>query len=346
MNSLEAAAPAPIENRHASGLRRLPGLDGLRAVAAVMVVVSHALAHSMELGGIGGPLYQLGTEGVQIFMVLSGFLITWLLLMEESHNGSIDLRAFYRRRFLRIQPPAITFLAVISILDVVGALKLGWWDVVPCVFGFRNFTDGQWITSHFWSLSVEEQFYLIWPALLAAIRRPRWRLISVAALIFLFLVSHRLSGANANGFRSDMWFDAILIGCGLALLKSNVVVGAALGSGIWQSKWVLTLAIAIVIAAIFPYHLNHMRTSNNLAIALLINYFIEHPGTLLDAPLMRWFGDISYSLYLWQELVFNSPSTALLLPIRLLELLLLAALSFYLIERPFNRIRHSALTAD
>jgi peptidoglycan/LPS O-acetylase OafA/YrhL len=352
MNSLEtaavAAAPTPIEDRYAVAATlasgRLPGLDGLRAVAALMVIVCHGLAHSMGLGGYGGPLFRLGSEGVQIFMVLSGFLITWLLLKEESHNGSIDLRAFYRRRFLRIQPAAITFLGVVSILGILGTLHINWWDVAPCVFGFRNLTDGQWITSHFWSLSVEEQFYLIWPALLVVIRRPRRRFIAVGASIVLFLISHRLAGANANGFRSDMWFDAILTGCGLALLKSNLAAGAALGSGIWQSKWMLTLAVSIVIVAIFPYHLNHLRTANNLAIALLINYFIEHPGTLLDAPLMRWFGGISYSLYLWQELVFNSPSTALLLPIRLLELLVLAVLSFYLVERPFNRISHSTLT--
>jgi len=352
MNRFESASFAthltPAEekssNVSASTLQRLPGLDGLRGVAALMVICCHALAHSMGLGNYGGPLYRLGTEGVQIFLVLSGFLITWLLLKEESHNGSIDLRTFYGRRVLRIQPAAITYLASLSMLGILGILQIGWWDVLPCIFGFRNFTEGHWITTHFWSLSVEEQFYLVWPALLIAIRRPRLRLVTVAALIVLSMVSRRLWDANANGFRSDLWFDTILIGCGLGLLRSNIAARAALRSRLWQSKWMLAFTVSIIIVNIFPYYSNYLRTINNVAIGLLINYFIEHPGTLLDAPLLRWCGDISYSLYLWQELVFNSPTTLLFLPVRFVELLMLAVLSFYCVERPFNRLRHSTIS--
>ena len=136
MSATAYSLPAPTSPQ------RILGLDGLRAISIVLVLI----CHSHGLIGLAGrspsadSAVLKGRFGVEIFFVLSGYLITWLLLAEEAGYGSINLRAFYARRALRILPPAMLFLACASILGLVGALALKSWDVIPCVFFFRNLT--------------------------------------------------------------------------------------------------------------------------------------------------------------------------------------------------------------
>src|SRR5579862_7766942 len=153
-------------NPHSSS--RIPSLDGLRAVAVVIVCISHL---------IGGPaaLLDLGTVGVRVFFVLSGFLITTLLLSEYDRSGTINLPRFYFRRALRIFPASYTYLAIIALAGSLGVIALRRNDLLYGLTYTVNYfmPASSAFVQHAWSLAVEEQFYLLWPVLLVLAGRRR-----------------------------------------------------------------------------------------------------------------------------------------------------------------------------
>jgi peptidoglycan/LPS O-acetylase OafA/YrhL len=140
--------------------KRIPTLDGLRAAAISIVIASHIDQHqSMALS-------RIGHMGVMIFFALSGYLITARLLDEYAANGRISLRNFYLRRAFRILPPALTYIAILSILAAAGLVVCNAAAIRGALLFYVNYMDvgdtGHRV-GHFWSLSVEEHFYLLWP---------------------------------------------------------------------------------------------------------------------------------------------------------------------------------------
>ena len=166
---------------------RIPTLDGWRAVAIGAVMVSHGFPLSSAatrperaLSYIAG---HLGGLGVALFFAIRGLLITTQLLEEREHRGRISLGAFYIRRGFRILPAAYLYLAVLAISGVCGWLALRRGELSSAAFFYSNYwADRSWYTAHFWSLSMEEHFYLLWPALLAFLGVKR-ALAGAAALI-------------------------------------------------------------------------------------------------------------------------------------------------------------------
>ncbi|HSJ02211.1 MAG TPA: acyltransferase, partial [Verrucomicrobium sp.] len=170
---------------------RLPSLDGLRAIAALLVVFAHS---HVTVGWPGWRLLEelrktlSGFVAVQMFFVISGFIITRLLLNERTKVGSISLRRFWGRRFLRIVPPLAVYLACLSLLKALGAIEVSTLSQVGSLFFFRNhLPETDLFNIHCWSLSVEEQFYLIWPFCVAflpldKLRRVAWMVMVVAFL--------------------------------------------------------------------------------------------------------------------------------------------------------------------
>ena len=142
-------------------MRRIPSLDGLRAVAILMVCLSH-LAQTK-----GSPIHNFssfGNLGVRIFFVISGMLITRLLLDELHRDGSISLKGFYFRRTLRIFPAMWFYMGVVLLLEAAGVLSLLPKDALHAFTYTVNYDQHRsWYIGHLWSLSVEEQFYLLWP---------------------------------------------------------------------------------------------------------------------------------------------------------------------------------------
>src|ERR1700733_3368995 len=159
--------------------KRLPSLDGLRAVAISFVLLGHASHTALfpqAWKSVLARLPALGHFGVELFFVISGFVITHSLANEERDNDTVSLRAFYVRRVLRILPPVAAYLLFVFVLQAAGAIDLDRVEWVAALTFTRNFCAGHWITGHLWSLAVEEQFYLLWPFMFAFARFARWRL--------------------------------------------------------------------------------------------------------------------------------------------------------------------------
>jgi peptidoglycan/LPS O-acetylase OafA/YrhL len=339
--------------------QRLPGLDGLRAVAVSMVIAYHVMASEMDtrVARYAPP----GIVGVRIFFVISGFLITWLLLCEEKKNGSISLEKFYIRRVFRILPPAFFYLGVISLLGFIGVLRIHVREIVAAALFVRNiFTDlphahgaySDW-TGHYWSLSCEEQFYLLWPMLLI-LSRGRKRMITACLVVAVPILTQELQFRVGHSVLLSVpayfsWLDSIQVGCLLALLREDPATRPFLRGPILQHP--LTPLIAVIVACLteyFPTATILKPSVEAVCFALIINYLIEDHRRLPDRLLALWpveyIGKLSYSLYLWQQIFCWADPTLpakrfQIYPFSLLFTLICGVFSYYLVEQPMLRLR-------
>src|SRR5262249_22149765 len=147
----------------------LPTVDGWRAVAILLVLAYHS---SLSLNA-HSRLFGYGRMGVDLFFAISGFLITYRLITEYQSSGRIALKNFYIRRVFRILPPAFLYLSVIALLTMFGVLRVRSTGILAAVFFLTNYvnpaiSDFSFV-AHFWSLSVEEHFYLLWPGALKSV---------------------------------------------------------------------------------------------------------------------------------------------------------------------------------
>ena len=324
---------------------RIPSLDGIRAVSITLVLIAH-------VGGTGVVINKhvedlVGDLGVRTFFVLSGFLITTLLDREQRTRGHISLREFYIRRTLRIFPAFYAYAFVVALLSALGVIALLPGDLGCAVSYSTNFHAlRSWWTGHLWSLSVEEQFYVIWPLLLVTLGAMRgWRVafaamsIAPAARILLwrYLPAHRDLVDQAF----PCVFDALATGCLLALamhsLSRSQLCARVLDSR-WFWLWPLGLAPMVITNPWIQY--GAAMTLANVTIALVTLRCVARPPTWLELRSVRWVGGLSYSLYLWQQLFLNrhSDGWAQAFPQNIGLAVAVAVASHYVIERPFLRI--------
>jgi peptidoglycan/LPS O-acetylase OafA/YrhL len=173
----------------------LPTLDGWRAISIGLVLMSHSPVSCTVpvLGALLRSLSDFGGVGVELFFGISGVLICSRLLEEESRCGRINVKGFYVRRFFRILPAALLYLLVIAILAAFHIIPLPAMDWFAALLFFRNYLmlfeylhhnplAMHWYTGHFWSLSMEEHFYLVLPAILVGFRKKRLRVLGGLAL--------------------------------------------------------------------------------------------------------------------------------------------------------------------
>ena len=335
----------------------VPVLDGLRAVSITLVLVGHLLTmyplstRAMEVG------FVLGRTGVSIFFVISGYLITGLLLREEESRGEISLRRFYARRALRIFPAAFTFLAALLLLQLTGWIRIRPHDFIASVLYVRNLTGAGHETGHLWSLSLEEQFYLLWP-LSFLLLRPGRRIAAVSGAIAAVCLwrSYLVLSDKINPWvlqiRTDVRADTILIGCALALVARRYP-HVKLNSGVWARGW--TPAVAgfslLSVALLAAPEWMRLATIQSTLVALLIGFvmlwFLHNPGApasaCLKAPAALIIGRLSYSLYLWQQL-FLGPEEGTLrfvrwFPLNIVLTFVFACASYLLVERPALRFK-------
>ncbi len=335
---------------------RLPSLDGLRALSIGLVLVGHLegtanFPQALYLGTLG----NLGNLGVRVFFVISGFLITKLLLKEFATTGRISLKDFYMRRVLRIFPAAYTFMIAIALAVAFGMISLRPYDLVYAFTYTMNYHyDHAWPVGHLWSLAVEEQFYILWPfALFLASRRIAFGLaggvLLAAPLVRLGIWYFLPSYEDCIGKAFPTVADALATGCLLAGLQGR------LGTSKTYMRFLASRAFYIVPACLIVAHLltvDHQRlgylvgqTTQNVTIALCIDRWVRLPGgaigRVLNSGPFVFIGTLSYSIYLWQQPFLNRGSDSILatFPLNLALVFLAAVVSFHLIENPFLKLR-------
>lgn len=317
---------------------RIPSLDGLRAMSILLVIIGHFW------GGVGHSVV-LGIFGVQVFLVLSGYLITTLLQREYEREGRINLAAFYRRRCFRIFPAAYAYMLVVALLSPASRSGLLYAATYTVSYRYLSIPI---LFQHLWSLSVEEQFYLLWPfALLVGYRhraRIAWSTMLVAAVFRLGLA---LSSSQVAAFYMHFSFpgtmDSIAAGCLLAIYEPQIrerfawmCEPTAIAIAVPLTAWTLAGACA------GDTNITAMRSMSvfggvvPLLIALWIFLLIERRDWILNNPVASGIGILSYSLYLWQQpfTVDNKHS-------HLLSLLMLTAcalISYILVEKPMLKL--------
>ena len=344
---------------------RIASLDGLRAISILLVIGLHwinAVTRPRTGADYDGPWLMLlnGDLGVSVFFVISGFLITHLLLREHDRTGTLDLKAFYVRRSFRIWPAYFTFLGVVAALQVLHVFWVGIGNLLAAATFTFNYAPhvGSWWVGHSWSLSVEEQFYLAWPLAVRLLDRRHVGRVAIALILAAPLVRLAevvcLPDANIFVLRLSRMvhtrLDGLMFGCAAALFYGRPTFQRFVAAA---ERWGVTaLAVAYLIASPelerrCPWLLRAALafTLQGACISLVLVWAIRH----VDGPVGRFLnwrpvvhvGHISFSLYLWQQLFFVSLNTSWTgrFPANLLLAFALAELSFFAIEQPFLRLR-------
>lgn len=351
-------ASSPEKTPRRSARPYIPTLDGWRAVAIVLVMLAHVVGRFGREGerGIVG-LVTHGAFGVDIFFALSGFLICSLLLDEKDQAGRISLGRFYTRRAFRILPAAFLVLATLLVLRETPAFSVVTGRELLAVTLFvRNYVPGSVCTQHFWSLSVEEHFYLLTPFVLAFASR-RWALAIFAGLA-IAAATHRFH-AFAPGYvppfnptakaewRTENRVDALLYGAVIAVLLRWAHIRKLAER--FMTTGTLALLLVVFVGLMVGFHGSAARrTIAAVCLPLVITHTVVRPtaipGRLLEMRWLRWIGKISYSLYLWQQLLLvpagDHPAWMQGVPQCVLFTFAIAALSHYVIEKPMVRLGH------
>jgi peptidoglycan/LPS O-acetylase OafA/YrhL len=344
-----------------------PELDGLRGISILLVYIHHLYY----------PLMPGGFFGVDVFFVLSGFLITSLLVQEQERKGSISLKDFYIRRALRLMPALLTFILVI------GGFALIFLDTIRRAATFHgilmalSYASNWFIASGYftpnnplgitWSLAIEEQFYLTWPLSLSLALRyklgRRW-FFYILALAIVIIPMHRkvlaVYGANVMRlyYASDTRADTLLIGCLMGLLVSWQLLPHNKGFEI-SIKSLAALAVVFLgymVSTASPVdrmlYLYGGYTLVALSIGLILIVLVVWPPKVVLSVLrfkpLVWIGRISYGLYLWHWPVRLFVYSRYGLPASVGELLIavglslsMATLSYYFVEKSFLRWKKS-----
>ena len=330
-----------------------PSLNGFRAVSVIIVVIFHlTLSNS--------PLYQTvfnGSLGVDVFFVLSGFLITTLLLKEKAETGTISLRLFYIRRSLRILPAAYLCIIIVALLNYFFDLKINYLYLLAAAFFVVNFEFlaplKTPLVSHYWSLSVEEQFYLIFPVIV----KKNFKLFVVFILFIVFVLpliftmqyfipqlNHGLLFAITHFF---IKFQGIAVGCLFAVLCFKNLIKLK------HNRYHIILKILLTIAIFSIVHtgsVNVFSVYTNLIISLLIGWLLmlnlfsvnDWFYKFLNNKYVAKIGVLSYSIYIWHLLILNLPGSPKFIsdfPISILIIFLVAWISYNYWEKPFLKLK-------
>jgi peptidoglycan/LPS O-acetylase OafA/YrhL len=329
---------------------RIPSLDGLRALSISLVMFGH-------LGGTAG--FPIGTPrvvlpflavlGVRVFFVISGYLITRLLLDEQEKRGSICLSMFYFRRIFRILVPYYVFLAAMA-----AAARMGWVELAPGDLGYALAYIGNyhphnaWTLGHTWSLAVEEQFYLLWPAVLVllGVRRAMWvaaACLFIAPLVRVGVWTLLPVARDGVGHTFGTVVDPLAIGCLLAGTSDRLWQYARYRA-LLRSRWFIVVPLAVFSTVVFEQHPRFAFTIAtgviSVGVALCVDRCIRLPGSiwtkaLAVAPITA-LGRASYSIYLWQQPFLNRFTSGLAaqFPENLICAALVGTAAFFLVEKP------------
>lgn len=324
----------------------IPALDGLRAIGALTVMAMHC----------GVPFMKGGFLGVDLFFVLSGYLITTLILREVERRDRFSFVEFYFRRTLRLLP-ALTVVCLFGFFAIAfhKGLSIARLETLPAILYVSDFTrQTGWPTAlgHTWSLSLEEQFYVVWPLTLvpALYFQKRKHLIVALLAMALFICLWRYHTFNTVSHWSraydwpDVHSDGILIGCAAALVSRETLIKIA-------KLWIPAVIIAVSFLCLVKWGSKFSYQGGififSIACAVLIAKVVTSDTSPLSnilsfGPLM-WIGQISYGLYLWHFLILgllpSLPRTTTVLVVFSLSFTLAALMRAY-VEIPFLSLRN------
>ncbi|MFO0723332.1 MAG: acyltransferase [Myxococcota bacterium] len=333
---------------------RIPTLDGLRALSIGLVLIAHLFGTRNFPTPALWKLPNLGELGVRVFFVISGFLITTLLIQEQRRTQRISIKDFYIRRVYRIFPAFYAFLAVLLLLGSLGLITLDGRDFLSAVTYTVNYRGERgWIIGHLWSLSVEEQFYLLWPATLSLFGLAGGRRFAIAVLVLapvarvveLYILHDPFS---AVGQTFETIFDSIATGCLLAMVRDDLGQRPRYLAFL-ASRWFWLVPPAVFLVNMswqWPrIYLSVGHTLMNLGIALILERALRWPdarfGRFLELRPLVFVGTLSYSLYLWQQPFIDRAQEGWIhaFPLNIAGAVLAALGSYYLVEKPFLALR-------
>ena len=354
------------------GIRYIPAIDGLRAVAVIAVMLYH----------LGVPWIPGGFLGVDLFFVISGYVITRLRLDSIQRSGGLDLRAFYKSRLRRLLPPLVFMIVTTTLFigvwapDTIKRLLtdtpfslmgvMNWWLVFRQADYFEAIGRPP-LLQHTWSLGVEAQFYLVWPLILLLVLRQLGRkIIPAAALIIaigsgvaLFLVSLSVDSSSSQSishvyFGTDTHSIGLFLGAALAVnwIPQNLKVDIAKraqdvidGIGVFGCLGILACFLFIEQGNPTLYKIA-FPLAGIFGCAIIMS--VVHPASrfapLLQGKAILWIGERSYAIYLWHWIIFQvtRPSVDLagaswaLYALRILIVFALADISLRWVELPFR----------
>ena len=348
---------------------RLSSLDGWRAVSIIFVLGNHcqyAWGFPPQLDPLFTWCFE-GNLGVRFFFVISGFLITWLMLVEYEKNGRVSLYHFYVRRALRILPVYIAFLCVLLGLQMFTGFSQSTKEWIGNLTFTTDFIEATWTSGHLWSLAVEEQFYLLWPivfVLCGNLDPLRRSMLILTIPIFLAPIARVVSYLHLAPeilrplflrFSFFNCFDSLAIGCMSAIVFAHGQTG-----GYPRSRPIL-MAFVGAILILIPHVLlkTHQagfftatlgNTFQACGFCVLLVQSIHFPNfyfyRVLNRAWVQWVGVLSYSIYIWQQIFSTSPKTYGIGPVWwmsfpgwLIPVFVVATASYYGLERPFFKLR-------
>ncbi len=337
-----------------------PSLNGLRAISIILVIFSHLKWTNPGLRSFlydYVPLLADGQVGVNIFFIISGFLITSLLIDEEKRSDRVSLKKFYMRRIIRIFPAyyfLLFFYFIVSLYGYVSISNASWFTALTYTKYFNWNLD--LITGHLWSLSIEEHYYLLFPILFLfkQTRKPFvFLVILLAPIVRMYFFSHPNQYINELTFFYRM--DSISMGCLFAFYKEQIYQKL-------KNNFVLVFYLSITLLVSMSYltmlnikyglHLGFFTvpfggtygTFTNLFLTIIMFYSVfGNQGywfKFLNYKLINFIGLLSYSLYLWQQFFLDNRSGLVhIFPINLVLIILCSLFSYYVIEQNFLKLR-------
>jgi len=328
---------------------RFASLDGIRTFSVCLVMLSHL--DSPELRTLTQHLWRwnYGATGVRIFFVISGFLITSLLMAEKQQTGRISAKGFYWRRALRIMPAYYSLLLVVAVAIPLELVQAQIRDLLAPLFYVSNYWQVARELRHTWSLSVEEQFYLIWPCCLImfGIRRSALGALAFLAIAPVLRILDQNPGWDNQAFAFETMADVIATGCLLATWRD----------ALWRSSTYRRLLLARSFPAlplaicVLAMQLPNLIIWNacivsvlNIVIAMTIDRYMRCAtgpiGWALNSGPIVWLGSLSYSPYLWQQVFLENGRYHWPTLFSLVAIFCVATFSYYVIERPFLRLKN------
>jgi peptidoglycan/LPS O-acetylase OafA/YrhL len=330
----------------------------------LLVIFAHSRFPGDQLLALRMLRGRCGFLGVQIFFVLSGFLITTLMLREVHRTGRLHLGNFYLRRVLRIVPVYAAYLMFVAALHLGGIVRVGGRDWLIAATWTVNLVPGStsWPLSHFWSLCVEEHFYLLWPLLMAVLPLSACRR-AVPVCLAVVLGARWVVLLGFPGAAVDLLtftrIDDIAFGCGLAFVAHDPVWRARLDRIAGSGRY-LALLLGCFVASQIAFSnvvgsrllpqvplrigIGIANDTNAVTIVVLMWHVLTRPsglwGKLLNHPLAVTLGVLSYSAYLWHLLLCErGPAWVGAFPQNVVPIFAVAWLSYRVIEKPFLSLK-------